>query len=188
MSSSKRMISSRANGAHSRGPITPAGQSRFSRNAVRDGLLAKCLALESESREGFDSLLSAFVARFGPADGVELGMVEEMLSALWRQRRARAIKARSMDNAISTQPPDPDELARLADAFATVAAKPNLELMHRYETHLHRIFQRALANLILMRSLQELNPPAGAGVAEPAPLAENSRLPKEPNPISGHLV
>jgi hypothetical protein len=30
--------------------------------------------------------------------------------------------------------------------------------MHRYETPLHRIFQRAFDNLILMRSLQELQP------------------------------
>jgi hypothetical protein len=48
--------------------------------------------------------------------------------------------------------------------------------MHRYETRLHRIFQRALANLILMRSLQELNPPA-----------ENTELPNEPSPISEQL-
>ena len=177
MSSIRRTISSRANGALSKGPITPAGKARSAKNATRHGLMAKCVVLENESREGFDYMQSEFVARFAPADGVELGLVEEMLSAFWRQRRAWAIETRLMDNAIATQPPDEDELTRLADGFTSIAGQPPLELIHRYETRLHRIFQRALANLIQMRSLPELTPPA-----------ENIELPNDPSPISGHLV
>jgi hypothetical protein len=135
--------------------------------------MAKCVVLEHESREGFDNLLAGFVERFAPTDNVELGLVEEMFSAFWRQRRAWAIETRIMNGAISTQPPDLDELTRLADGFTSIAAQPPLELMHRYETRLHRIFQRALGNLILMRSLQELTPPA-----------ENIKLQNEPSPIS----
>ena len=81
-----------------------------------------------------------------------------------------------MNGAISTQPPDQDELTRLADGFTSIAAQPPLELIHRYETRLHRIFQRALSNLILMRSLPELNPP------------ENIELPNDPSPISGQCA
>jgi hypothetical protein len=136
--------------------------------------MAKCVVLENESREGFDSSHSEFVARFAPTDGVELGLVEEMLSAFWRQRRAWAIETRTLDNAIAVQPTDHDELSRLTDGFTAAAAQPNLELIHRYETRLHRIFQRALTNLILMRSLKELNPP------------ENCPLPNEPRSFSGH--
>jgi hypothetical protein len=175
MSSIRRTISSRANGALSKGPITPAGKARSAKNATRHGLMAKCVVLDSESRQGFDAMHSEFVARFRPADGVELGLVEEMLSAFWRQRRAWAIETRIMDNAIATQPPDEDELTRVADGFTSLAGQPPLELIHRYETRLHRIFQRALANLILMRSLPELTPPA-----------ENIELPNDPSPISEH--
>jgi hypothetical protein len=178
--------------------------------------MAKCVVLDNESQEGFDTLLAGFIERFAPADGVELGLVEEMFSAFWRQRRAWAIETRIMNGAISTQPPDQDELTRLTGAFTAVAAQPPLELMHRYETRLHRIFQRALANLILMRSLPELNPPAEnielpneprsiteyprapetepsesagnpAAAVEPPPHAENIKLPNEPSPISEHL-
>jgi hypothetical protein len=179
MSSLARKTASRANGARSKGPITPAGKSRSSKNATRHGLLADCLVLEYESREDFDSLHDDFVARFRPADDVELGLVEEMLSAFWRQRRGWAIETRIMDDAISTQPPDNDELSRLTDAFTAVAAQPNLGLIHRYETRLHRIFQRALANLIQMRSMKELSPPENSKLRdEPRSMAEPLREPE----------
>jgi hypothetical protein len=212
MSSNRRKIASRANGAQSKGPITPEGKTRSARNAIRHGLMAKCVVLDTESQEGFDTLLAGFVERFAPADGVELGLVEEMFSAFWRQRRVWAIETRIMNGAIATQPSNDDELTRITDGFTSIAAQPPLELMHRYETRLHRIFQRALANLILMRSLQELNPLAenielpnepaveppppnrapnvregSCEAKQPAPLAENIKLPNEPNPISGHL-
>ena len=176
MSSNRRKIASRLNGAQSKGPITPAGKTRSARNATRHGLMAKCVILDNESQEGFDALLAGFVERFAPADGVELGLVEEMFSSFWRQRRAWAIETHLMNGAIATQPLDRDELTRLTEGFNSIASQPPLELMHRYETRLHRIFQRALANLILMRSLQELTPPA-----------ENIKLQNEPSPISGHL-
>ena len=164
--SSQRVIASRANGARSRGPVTTAGKSHSSQNATRHGLLAKCVVLENESRKGFRSLQEQFVARFGPADGVELGLIEEMLSAFWRQRRAWAMETRIMDTAISREPTDHDGLTRLADAFTAVAVHPQLELMHRYETRLHRIFQRALSNLVRMRALT---------------VPEKSTLPNEPS-------
>jgi hypothetical protein len=176
--------------------------------------MAKCVVLKHESREGFDNLLAGFVERFAPTDNVELGSVEEMFSAFWRQRRAWAIETRIMDNAIATQPPDLEELTRLAVGFTSIAAQPPLELMHRYETRLHRIFQRALANLILMRSLPELSPPENIELpndpspisgqmpspetepgemrpepaVEPTPRAENIKLPNDPSPISGQLA
>jgi hypothetical protein len=46
-----------------------------------------------------------------------------------------------------------------------LAASPELNLLHRYEARLHRIYQRALDNLLIL--------------GEP-------ELPKEPSPISGH--
>jgi hypothetical protein len=158
MSSLRRIAASRANGARSGGPVTRAGKRRSSLNAVRHGLLAKCVVLDNESREGFDALLADFVARFGPVDNVELGMVEEMLSAFWRQRRAWAIETQVMGAALAQEPADHDELARLTNAFTADSVRPQLELMHRYETRLHRMFQRALSNFILLRSLP--GPPA----------------------------
>jgi len=51
---------------------------------------------------------------------------------------------------------------------------PTLGLMHRYETRLHLMYQRALHNLVLLRA------------ASPSPPAPNPGVPNEPSPISGH--
>ena len=174
MSSLRRIDASRANGARSRGPATTEGQERSSANAIRHGLLAKCVVLENESGPCFDDLVSQHTARFAPADGVEFGMIEEMAAAYWRMRRAWAIENRLMEKALRNQPPG-DEAARIAAAFSELAASPELNLLHRYETRLHRIYQRALFNLAILRKCELPN--------EPSPNSEHPLLPlPEGNP------
>jgi hypothetical protein len=151
MSSLRRINSSRANGARSRGPITLEGKEHASTNALRHGLLAKRVVLESESSECFDELVTQHIQRFAPADGVEFAMIEEMVAANWRMRRAWAIENSLMEKAIRNQPPG-DEVARIAGAFSDLAASPQLNLLHRYEARLHRIYQRALHNFLLLRA------------------------------------
>jgi hypothetical protein len=122
--------------------------------------------LENESSECFDELVTQHQERFAPADGVEFAMIEEMVAANWRMRRAWAIENRLMEKAIRNQPPG-DEAARIAAAFSDLAASPELNLLHRYEARLHRIYQRALDNLLIL--------------GEP-------ELPNEPSPISGQCA
>jgi hypothetical protein len=118
--------------------------------------------LKNESNGCFDDLVTQHIQRFAPADGVEFAMIEEMVAANWRIRRAWAIENRLMEKAIRNQPPG-DEAARIANAFSELASSPELNLLHRYEARLHRIYQRALDNLLMLR--------------EP-------ELPNQPNPIS----
>ena len=127
MSSLKRVLSSRANGARSRGPTTPAGKQASSLNAIRHGLLAKCVVLRTESRAGFDILLDQHIQRFSPIDDVELGV-------------------------IATREPG-DEIGRLAAAFTDLASSPQLALLHRYEARLHHIRQRAFKNIHILRRI-----------------------------------
>ena len=173
MSSLKRILSSRANGARSRGPVTPAGKQASSLNAVRHGLLAKCVVLPTESRVGFDILLDQHIQRFSPIDDVELGVIEEMVASLWRLRRTWAIETRLHADAINAQEPG-DEIGRLAAAFTALAASPQLGLLHRYEARLHHMRQRALENIYLLRSTQLANepafdPPSPDSAADPTP-------------------
>jgi hypothetical protein len=164
MSSLRRILSSRTNGSVSTGPATAQGKRRSSLNATRHGLLARTIVMRDESPEGFEAVLNDHVDRLQPADGVELGLVEEMVAAQWRLRRAWALETRLLENEAAAQTSG-DRLDRIANAFADLAAKPSLGLMHRYQTRLHLNYQRALYNMLLLRA---------------------ATVPNEPSPISEH--
>ena len=122
-SSLARIRASRSNGARSRGPKTVAGKQRSSRNALRHGLLAKQVVLSNEAAANFDFVISQHIQRFGPADGVELGMIEEMAAAFWRLRRAWAIETSLLDQGVEAAQPR-GEVARIAAAFSSLADTP----------------------------------------------------------------
>jgi len=165
MSSTRRIDASRANGARSRGPVTESGKQISSQNARRHALLARIVVLKNESPDGFAEVLTDHLDRFQPADGVEFGVVEEMVAAWWRMRRAWSIETRLLDACFDV--PDPgDGDSLLAATFKNVDDSHGLALLYRYETRLHCIYQRGLRNLQLLRSTQ---------------------IPNEPNPISEHL-
>lgn len=184
----------RANGARSRGPATPEGKRRSSRNSVRHGLLAKCAVLSNESPEAFRSLLRQHLARFAPADGVEFGLIEEMVAAYWRMRRAWAIENHMMEAVLALQNPDDAEGDRLSAAFRSLAADSPLSTLHRYEAMLHRSYRRAMSNLLVLQTFtapENAAPPPG-NPAKFAPTertqepVENKRQPPCAEP--GHLL
>ena len=165
MKSDRRTDSARANGAKSRGPITPEGKARSAQNAIRHGLLAKFQVLTMESLSGFEEMLCEHEARFAPRDAVDDHYLHEMVSATWRMRRAWAIENTLWNQALANEPPG-DSLERLANAFSKLAATPEFSLLQRYETRLHNSYQRALKTLLLVRKVC---------------------LPNEPNPENEHL-
>ena len=195
MSSLRKIESARANGARSHGPVTAEGKQRSAQNAMRHGLLARCVVLDNEAREGFDALFELHLDRLQPADGVEFGFIEEMVSSYWRMRRAWAIETRLLQKRLDDQP-GADELSRLAGAFENLAASQSIGLIHRYETRLHCMYQRALKNLLLLRKAgmpNEPNPISGHSEGGPGEVPTGSpqppappEIPNEPNPMSGH--
>lgn len=186
MSSLRRILASRANGARSRGPVTAQGKHRSSRNSLQHGLLADIIVMEDESATAFDDHLNQFVSRLQPADDVEFGMVEEIAAASWRMRRAWAFETRLLDNAVAAADADDsgdsDPLDRMTDAFTTLANGPALGLIHRYETRLHLMYQRSMHNLLLLRAAvpNEPNP-----ISEQPPILEIIAQPADPPPDPG---
>ena len=158
MSSLRRKLSSQANGRQSHGPTTPEGKLRSSQNAVSHGLLSDCVVLPGESLEGFNSLVNQYLERFGPVDCVEEAMIEEMAASYWRMRRAWAMETELMTAGLDAQPA-PHDRARITAAFRQLASSPELPLLHRYETRLHLMYQRALHNIL----------PGNSGAATPWP-------------------
>jgi hypothetical protein len=193
MSSLRKTESSQANGARSHGPVTAEGKQRSSQNALRHGLLAEQVVLDCEGREAFEDLLTDHVQRFQPADEVAYAFVEEMAVCHWRIRRTWAIEARMLQDHVDDQL-EGDGIGRITRAFHMQADSPTLAVIHRYETRLHGMYQRALKNLLLLRTLElpkEPNPisehpdPTPDPPTPPAPPADRA-LPNEPNPISEH--
>jgi hypothetical protein len=122
--------------------------------------------VDDESRPNFPILLQQHVDRFRPDGDVEFGMIEEMSAACWRQRRAWSIETRMFNTQTSSRP-DGDALDRLAAAFNVFAASRSLSLVHRYETRLHRMYQRSLRTFIMRRTVKIPN--------DPSPISEHSR-------------
>jgi hypothetical protein len=145
----------RANGSKSKGPITPEGKARSSRNAVRHGLRAEFNVLSHESEDDFQLLLDAFIYRYQPADAVELELVHEMAIARWRLRRIGNLETELFDNEITLcddyvadKFAEIDDDARFACVFQKMADEGKaLALLMRYETSLARVYERAVKQL-----------------------------------------
>ena len=172
MSSDRRKKSSRANGALSHGPSSPEGKKRSSQNAFRHGLLADCVVLVGEARESFLKLLQFHIDRFHPADGVEFGMMEEMASCKWRLYRAWFLEKGLFDKELATATGDMSN--RMSTTLTYLAGAPALGLVHRYESRLHHMYQRALRTFFMLHDRPNEFPP--------------DELPNEPSPISEHPV
>jgi hypothetical protein len=63
MTIEKRILAARANGALSRGPKTPEGKARSSKNATRHGLLSDCVLLRNEDGDVFRAVFNAYLPR-----------------------------------------------------------------------------------------------------------------------------
>jgi hypothetical protein len=166
MSSLRRIKASRANGARSKGPVTPEGKQRSALNARRHCLLSRIVVIDGEKEENFQELLTQHVDRLQPADGVEYALVEEMASAYWRLHRNWAIEKRMIDNQVREER-GCDNIDCFVAAFRTLSMGTAFPLLQRYETRLHNMYQRSLRSFLQLRAAKLPNEP-------------NVELPNEP--------
>ncbi len=150
MSSNRRIQSSRANGAKSRGPVTPEGKRKSAANSVRHGLLTNLVVLDDEKPGTFSDILTALTAEFVLQTEAERLMVENMAVARWRQMRIWAIERATLQSEIEKHddtvvPP----ATRAALAFRALADQSRtLDLLNRYESRFDRQFARSF-NLLM---------------------------------------
>ena len=150
MSSERRIQSSRANGARSHGPVTPAGRLKSAYNNLRHGILAETVVLEDENSETFNEILAALTREFDPQTEAQLGLVETMASARWRLMRIWSIERQTLKSEIGKHDPGKhDPAARAALAFHDLANNSRtLDVINRYESRYDRQYSRSL-NLLL---------------------------------------
>ena len=183
----EKSATARINGAKSHGPTTPEGLAASSRNALRHGLSASSAStapalpavspvLPTESAADYQTLLNAYLSEFSPQGLLETELVETMAAARWRLRRLSTIEttrltlemdrlAEYADRHFKDLQRDPTPDGRLALTFNSMANKPALNLLLRYEATLTRSYARALKQLQQLQSVRD-----------------NKELPNEPKP------
>ena len=100
-----------------------------------------------------------------PADGVEAGMVEELVAATWRMQRAYLIEKQQLDSAMEGLTGSED--SKMATAFFNQSSSPDAATLHQYLARLQRMKSTALSNLQRLRNFKtdrndesEVNPAA----------------------------
>src|SRR5689334_16334895 len=151
MSSERKLKSSQANGALSHGPVTPEGKARSSQNALRHGMFSRCVIVGGESADNLKELVEEHQEHLGAASALELGMIEEMASAMWRMRRLWAIEQEWMTQGLENQEAEM-EITRIANTFGSLADTPKYRALQRYENRMHRLYQRSLKTLMTLQA------------------------------------
>ena len=160
MRSLKQIEASRSNGAKSKGPVTAAGKQRSSQNSIRHGLASKVVLLANESREEYDRVLNAYIARYRPADEPERDLVGDIVAARWRLNRTLALEAASFDHEMDRQSAAIEQDYQVIDeetrcALALKALTDNsraLAHLSRHESRIRRSMARAIDELRTMQS------------------------------------
>jgi hypothetical protein len=191
MSSQRRIDSSRANGAKSRGPVTPEGKQASSRNATRHGFLARAVVLDEERTPAFYDLLNDLIREHNAQTETQLNLIETMAMARWRIARLWAIEREVLQTEIDKpEHASADPTARITKAFRALADRDGiLGLLNRYEARLDRQYARALNLLIKLADpdspltqFRETNPnPGGIGLPD-CPSAEGGAHPHPNQP------
>ncbi len=192
--SSLKSAASRANGAKSKGPVTPEGKARSSRNSSSHGIFTSPVVLRNENNAEFLKLEDAFMDEWDPQGPTEEAMVEQMIVCRWRLNRIWATEAAGIDMQMDEDAAELaqtygefDEACRTAAALKHLADNSKfLDLMQRYDRSLSRQFDRALARL---RELQRDRAPQPEPGAEPEPHQpdttnlQNENEPAEPQNV-----
>lgn len=149
----------RANGAKSRGPVTPEGKARSSQNARRHGLFSPQTLLPNESSADYRDLHDAHVAQFRPQTPIESQLVSAMTLARWRSLRLSLIETNLFTHELESLGPEVDASSpeiRLACAFERLASRTSLALLLRYQGLADRAYERAVKQLLSLRAANSL--------------------------------
>ena len=173
-----RSAQARINGAKSKGPITPEGKARSSKNNLSHGRYANhAIVLSNEDKAAFEDLAEAYIRRIGPVDCVEIRYARELASIDWRLDRIRALETRMFDHEMDVQAPMLEaanrrlpELTRLFQAGNALLTNSRLPAyLASRESALQFARQTTLAALQQLRRAHPLPAPA-TQLIDPKPL------------------
>src|SRR4051812_44818723 len=141
----------RRNGARSKGPVTPEGKERASRNALKHGLTAlHHLVLEDEVPDALDELIATVTEETGAASEIEARLARLLALALWKGERAEKIETALFDAAPKLRPPQAGFQWEEADPLTTFDLR-RFNAVRGYQAQQGREISRCLKELRLLR-------------------------------------
>lgn|SRR6267154_1179533 len=81
------------------GPRTPQGKERSKFNARKHGLFSKAVLLQDESCTEYDALLDGLMENLQPQGKLEIVLVENLATLLWRKRRLLQVETAEIEKA-----------------------------------------------------------------------------------------
>jgi len=90
------------------GPRTLQGKERSKFNARKHGLFSKAVLLQDESRAGYGALLNGLMENLQPQGKLEIVLVENLATLLWRKRRLLQVETAETEKAqfVKNAPPE----------------------------------------------------------------------------------
>jgi hypothetical protein len=191
MSSKRKILSARANGAKNRGAKTPEASQRSAANNLKHGLVAHTVVLECENLQAFTDLLTAYERELQPQTEIESALVQTIAVCRWRLLRLWSIERSSLKIEMDKHDSAEDSPSiRAAMAFRTLSDDSrSLDLLNRYETRYDRQITRSLNMLHKLQARSPAAPPVGAANefcrSEPIPNSDTASdtPPPSPDPI-----
>ena len=171
---------SRRNGARSKGPVTPEGKAKASRNALKHGLTAmEHLVLEDEVPDALEALIDTVAEETGATSEIEHRLARRLAIAFWKSERADKVETALFDAAPRIRPPHGGFKWEEADPLTTFDVR-RFNAVRGYHAQQGREISRCLKELRLLRK------EALARTDEPEAPPENE--PKTPPPANDDSV
>jgi hypothetical protein len=181
MATEKQIEANRANAQRSTGPRTPEGKARSSRNSLKHGLSAKQVLLPTENQHDFRRHAGALHRHFAPSDPIEAMLVDQIVVAAWRLRRARLVESRHLIQRVVTLNEQQDGYENLDDQLALAyrhdtTGSNTIARIARHEALIQRELYRALRELNRLQTLRRTQ-------NEPQANPKETQIPPQTNPI-----
>src|SRR3954468_11404759 len=146
-----QLEASRRNGVRSKGPVSPEGKQRASRNALKHCLTAlHHLVLEDEVPDALEVLIATVTEETGAVTEIELRLARRLAIALWKGERAEKIETALFDAAPKLRPPQAGFQWEEADPITTFDLK-RFNAVRGYQAQQGREISRCLKELRLLR-------------------------------------
>ncbi len=116
----------RRNAKRSTGPRTAEGKQRSSRNAITHGTFCRDLLLPGEDEAELLSLQRGIYTSLSPQDEMERELVDRVVAAQWRLRRARGAEWAALLSAAASPEARPSPTQRQIQAGLAVAERVGL--------------------------------------------------------------